>query len=179
MLHSGMLRPYPKTLDQASKACQEQTLQLTMKLVTYGRKKFYNIGHRSTNIAIVRTCPSTGTPTSPSPSLTRTTSGRTSRCMSTVPSPVDTTTTDIHLNILKSKISIQYTITIIHRLSIYTSMKHSPLLLKTFSACGPLFRHPVWRQNKSVYASLLIETLSIINPNLACLVFLLSVVNNF
>ncbi len=37
-----------------------------------------------------------------------------------------------------------YTITVIHRLLIYTSMKHSLLLLKTFSACAPLFRHPVW-----------------------------------
>jgi hypothetical protein len=68
---------------------------------------------------------------------------------------------------------------IIHPLSIYTSMKHSLLLLKTFSACALLFRYPVWQKNKSVYASLLIKTLSIINPSYASLVLLLSVVNNF
>jgi hypothetical protein len=40
-------------------------------------------------------------------------------------------------------IVIYYTITIIHRLLLYTSMKHSLLLLETFSACAQLFRHPV------------------------------------
>ena len=72
-----------------------------------------------------------------------------------------------------------YMITIIHWLSIYTSMKHSLFLLKTLWACAKLFRHPVWHYNKSIYASLLIKMLSIINPSLACLVLLLSVVNNF
>ncbi len=54
----------------------------------------------------------------------------------------------------------------IHRLLIYTSMKYSLLLLKTFSPCAQIFR-------------LLIKMLSTINPSLACLVLLLSVVNNF
>jgi hypothetical protein len=36
-----------------------------------------------------------------------------------------------------------HTIMIIHQLSIYTSMKHSLLLLETFSTCAQLFRHPV------------------------------------
>ncbi len=67
----------------------------------------------------------------------------------------------------------KYTIMIIQSLSIYTSMKHSLLLLKTFSACAQLFRHPVWHWNKSIYTSLLIKRLSIINPSLACLGLLL------
>ncbi len=36
-----------------------------------------------------------------------------------------------------------YMIMIIHNLQIYASMKHSLLLLKTFSTCAQLFRHPV------------------------------------
>jgi hypothetical protein len=51
-------------------------------------------------------------------------------------------------NQIKHELSFQwrhkYTITIIHWLSIYTSMKHSLLLLETFSACTQLFRQPVW-----------------------------------
>ncbi len=43
----GMLRPYPKILDQAGMACQGQTLQLIMKTVNYGGKKFYSTGPRS------------------------------------------------------------------------------------------------------------------------------------
>ncbi len=58
-------------------------------------------------------------------------------------------------------------------------MKHYLLLLKTFSACAQLFRHPVWHKNKSNYASVLIKMLSIINPSLACLVLLLYVANSF
>ncbi len=72
-----------------------------------------------------------------------------------------------------------YTITITNWLSIYTSMKHSMPLTKTISPCASLFRHPVWCYNKSICASLLIKTMSISNPSLACLVLLLSVVNNF
>jgi len=41
------------------------------------------------------------------------------------------------------KIKLYYTITIIHQLSIYTSMKYSIFLLKIFSACPQFFRHPV------------------------------------
>jgi hypothetical protein len=39
--------PYPQTLDQAGKDCQGQTLQLIIRSVSYGRKKFYNIDTRS------------------------------------------------------------------------------------------------------------------------------------
>jgi hypothetical protein len=40
----GVLLALPTKIDLAGKACQEQTLQLIAKFVTYGRKKFYNIG---------------------------------------------------------------------------------------------------------------------------------------
>jgi hypothetical protein len=39
--------PYPPTLDWAGKACQGQRSGLLWKVVTYGRKRFYNIGHRA------------------------------------------------------------------------------------------------------------------------------------
>ncbi len=72
-----------------------------------------------------------------------------------------------------------YTITILHQLLIYTSMKHSLLLTQTFRACISLFGHPVWHYNKSIYTYLLIKMLSITIPCQACLVLCLSIVNNF
>ncbi len=42
VLHSGMLRPYPQTLDQAGKACEGQRSSLLQKVVTYVRKIFCN-----------------------------------------------------------------------------------------------------------------------------------------
>ena len=38
--------------------------------------------------------------------------------------------------------NVYYTIMTLHQLLIYTSMVHSLLLIKTISACAPLFRHP-------------------------------------
>ncbi len=72
-----------------------------------------------------------------------------------------------------------YMIMILHHLFIFTSMKHSLLQTQTFSTCTSLFRHPVQCYNKSIYTSLLIKMLPVTNPSLACLVLLLSVVNNF
>ncbi len=40
-------------------------------------------------------------------------------------------------------------------------------------AHSQFFRHPVWHLNKSIYTSLLLKTLYITNPILACLVLLL------
>ncbi len=53
-----------------------------------------------------------------------------------------TTHDDCHLA-FKMFLWYRYMITMIHQLSISTSLKHSVLLLKTFSACAQLFRHPV------------------------------------
>ncbi len=65
-----------------------------------------------------------------------------------------------------------YIITILHWLSIYTSMKHSLLQISFKIVCTSLFRHPVWCLNKNVYASLLIQTIRLLNPTLLCLVLL-------
>jgi hypothetical protein len=40
----GVLLALPTNIDLAGKACQEQTLKLITKILTYGRKMFYNIG---------------------------------------------------------------------------------------------------------------------------------------
>ncbi len=46
MNHLGRLQPCSLTLEKAGKAYKGQTLWLFIKVVTYIRKKFYNIGHR-------------------------------------------------------------------------------------------------------------------------------------
>ncbi len=46
VLPLGRFLPYLQTLDQARKTCQEPTLQLIIKVVTYDRKKFDDIGPR-------------------------------------------------------------------------------------------------------------------------------------
>jgi nucleoside diphosphate kinase len=62
-----------------------------------------------------------------------------------------------------------YTKAILHRLSIYTSMKHSLLLNQAFTT---LVIHSLDTLSdvriKSIYVSLLIKMLSITNPSLAC-----------
>jgi hypothetical protein len=45
VLHLVRLQPYPQTLDQAGKLARDKHSSLFKKVVTYGRKKFYNIGH--------------------------------------------------------------------------------------------------------------------------------------
>ncbi len=64
-------------------------------------------------------------------------------------------------------------ITINHRLSIYTSRKHSLLSLKLLPLALNSLDILSDITNKSIYASLLIKTLSIPNPSLTCLVLLL------
>jgi hypothetical protein len=44
----------------------------------------------------------------------------------------------------KNRDSQSYMITILHQLSIYTSMKYSLLQTLKISACASFFRHPVW-----------------------------------
>ncbi len=68
---------------------------------------------------------------------------------------------------------------ILHQLSIFTSVNHSLFQTSNKALALKLFRHPVRCQNKHIFASLLIQTLSIANPSLACLLLLLYVVNNF
>ncbi len=65
-----------------------------------------------------------------------------------------------------------YTIMIIHWLLIYASMKHSLLYLKLLALALNSLDTLSDIRIKAVYASLLIQMLSIPNPSLACLVLL-------
>ncbi len=68
---------------------------------------------------------------------------------------------------------------IIHRLLIYTSMKHSLLSLKLLAHALNSLDTLSDVRIKAFTLLFYIKMLSITNPNLACLVLLLSVVNNF
>jgi len=44
MLHSGMLRPYPQTLDKPGKAFLRRTVYFLVTLINCGNEKFYDVG---------------------------------------------------------------------------------------------------------------------------------------